>query len=142
MQVDNRVSWYSEHDTPPPLTECPLHIAVRQLAEAAVQQHVLHAAGEVLPRPELVAAMEGWIALVQVIQQRVCPASRPAAPRLEVMKVTFDALFAALPASALSPLLQAKLRRALILCATQSRAAGCPLVCAPQGVLLGQDDQG
>jgi len=125
--MDKRDCLCTEDEALPLLSECPLHTAMRQLVEAAMQQHVLHAMGEVLPRPELMAAMEGWIALQRVTQQRVCPATRQVVLHPEEVEITLDALFAALPTYATSPQLRSWLRRALVICAAQSQAAGCPL---------------
>jgi hypothetical protein len=134
--MDTRKSVGANHSAPAHLGECPLHVAMHRLAEASVHQDVLHAMGEVLPRPELVAAIEGWLALQRVVQQRVCPATRQVAMRPEKVHVTLDALFAALPTSSNSPQLRSQLRCALTICAAQSQTAGCPWVGAPQQRLL------
>jgi hypothetical protein len=134
--MQTRKAACANHSAPAQLSECPLHIVMQRLAEAAVRQDVLHVVGEVLPRPGYVAAIEGWLALLHVVQQRVCPATRQVALRPEEVHVTLDALFAAFPTSANSPQLQSQLRCAITSCAAQGQAAGCPWVGAPRERLL------
>lgn len=56
--------------------ECPLHIAMDELARASVTQHVLYLEGECLPRPELLADLDRWVSIHSLIHNRICVASR------------------------------------------------------------------
>jgi hypothetical protein len=56
--------------------ECPLHLAMDELARASVTQHVLYLEGECLPRPELLAELDRWVWIHSLIHNRICVASR------------------------------------------------------------------
>lgn len=77
-------------------TECPLHLAMEQIARIAVRQHVLYLEGECQPRPELLEELDAWSSLHTLIRSRVCVASRvsPLAPD------ELEAVLAALPRQA------------------------------------------
>lgn len=109
-----------------PNAECPFHTMIRQLAGTAVKQHILHLEGEVLPRADLVAALDTWHGLYHLLRTHVCPATRTAAlppADVEAMSDTFLA-------HSLTPT-QASLRtslcRQLARCAGGQSAQDCPL---------------
>jgi len=58
------------------VAECPLHVAMGELAHVSVTQHILYLEGECLPRPELLAELDRWVAIHTLIHDRVCVASR------------------------------------------------------------------
>ena len=55
---------------------CPLQQAMEEIAQAAVEQHVLYQEGESQPRPELLARLDAWTELHRLIRSRICSASR------------------------------------------------------------------
>jgi hypothetical protein len=62
----------------PELVECPLHVAMDEVARASVNQHVLYLEGECLPRPELLAKLDRWVSMHSLILNRICVATRTA----------------------------------------------------------------
>jgi len=58
------------------LVQCPLHTAMDELARVTVTQHVLYLEGECLPRPEILADLDRWVAIHTLIHDRICVASR------------------------------------------------------------------
>jgi hypothetical protein len=58
------------------IEECPLHLAMDELARASVTQHVLYLEGECLPRPELLADIDQWFSIHSLVHNRICAASR------------------------------------------------------------------
>jgi hypothetical protein len=68
---------YAISSLPPEVvTQCPLHIAMDELARASVKQDVLYMEGECLPRPELMAELDRWVSLHSLIHSRICVATR------------------------------------------------------------------
>jgi hypothetical protein len=61
---------------PEVFVECPLHLAMDELARASVNQHVLYLEGECLPRPELMAELDRWVSIHSLILNRICVATR------------------------------------------------------------------
>jgi hypothetical protein len=61
---------------PEVVIECPLHLAMDELAHASVNQHVLYLEGECLPRPELLAELDRWVSIHSLILNRICVATR------------------------------------------------------------------
>jgi hypothetical protein len=55
---------------------CPLHTLVGQIAQTALQQHVLFLEGECLPRVEAIRDLESLTTLVKLVSGRVCVCSR------------------------------------------------------------------
>lgn len=103
--------------------ECPLHVAMEEIAQVAVRQHVLYVEGECQPRPELVNRLERWLALHARIRSAICAASRSGAISVDDLERTLDALLP--PPGDVDALPQwRRLRRALTACAT---SATCPL---------------
>ena len=104
--------------TMPLVRECPLHIAMRHVAEAAVTQHVLYAEGEYAPRADLVESLEHWFRVHQLVRDYICPASRSVAPQRSDLALAL----ASLPAAS-----RARLGAAIAGCGRRSPADGCPL---------------
>lgn len=98
--------------------ECPLHIAMRQVAEAAVTQHVLYAEGEYAPRADLNETIEHWFRVHQLVRDYICPASRTLAPTPRDL----DLALASLPAES-----RARMTTMLRECGGRTAADGCPL---------------
>jgi hypothetical protein len=61
---------------PEVIVECPLHLAMDELAHASVTQHVLYLEGECLPRPELLAKLDRLVSVHSLILNRICVATR------------------------------------------------------------------
>lgn len=116
---------------PATLSECPLHTAMRHLAEAAVAQHVLYLEGEVRARPGLVNTVARWERMHTFIRECVCPATREVAigaPALaEVVNTTLESIFT--PGQ---QHLRAQFVGALEACAACASAAECPLGASPE----------
>ena len=97
---------------------CPLHLAMQELARAAVSQLVYYAEGEYAPRPDLMRELERWQQAHRLIADGVCPASRttgdPAA--------TLDDIFSLIPEDCFAPA-----REALRCCAQRDKSDPCPL---------------
>lgn len=115
---------------PATLSECPLHTAMRHLAEAAVAQHVLYLEGEVRARPGLVNTVARWERMHTLIRECVCPATREidvGAPALaEIVDSTLEGMFT--PGQ---QHLRTQFVRALEVCAACASAAECPLSASP-----------
>ena len=56
--------------------ECPLHIAMCEMARLSVTQHVLYLEGECLPRPDITRELEIWSSLHALVSTRLCVAAR------------------------------------------------------------------
>lgn len=112
------------------LRECPLHTAMRQLAEAAVAQHVLYVEGEVRARPHLVGAIARWERMHTLIRQCVCPATREVAigapVAVEIADRTLEGVF-----TPEQQHLRTQLIRALEACVACTNATECPLDAVP-----------
>lgn len=106
--------------------ECPLHTAMRHLAEAAVAQHVLYLEGEVRARSGLLTTISRWEHMHTVIRECVCPATREVkvgAPALaEIVNSALDEMF--MPGQ--QPL-RNQFARALRVCSGCTSSAECPL---------------
>lgn len=103
--------------------ECPLQVAMEEIARVAVQQHVLYLEGECQPRPELVRLLEQWSALHTRIRTHICVATRECAIPADELERTLDALLPP-PADATGLPRWRRLRRALAACASSTT---CPL---------------
>jgi hypothetical protein len=55
---------------------CPLHLAMHELARAAVSQLVYYAEGEYAPRRDLMRELDRWQQAHRLIADGICPASR------------------------------------------------------------------
>ncbi len=110
------------------LIECPMHTAMRQVAEAAVTQHVLYAEGVYWPREGLLHEMRVWLRLHELVRAFVCPATRGE----DVQKPgDLDHALAELPVA-----MRASVAEAISVCGRRSRGEGCPLESEPAGRLI------
>jgi hypothetical protein len=55
---------------------CPLHLAMQELARAAVSQLVYYAEGEYASRPDLMRELDRWQQAHRLIADGICPAAR------------------------------------------------------------------
>jgi hypothetical protein len=99
------------------LLECPLHIAMDELARVTVTQHVLYLEGECLPRPEILAELNRWVVIHTLIHDQICVASRTTP--LEDSEV--ESALQAMQGDRRTP------GRLLQACATCNEARCCPL---------------
>lgn len=106
--------------------ECPLHVVARELAQAAVMQHVLFLEGECQPRAPLSEAICAWADLYQFIRGSVCPASRWAPLDAEELGAVAGRMLARIPAST-DPARIDRLRRAVLMCGSCRSVSTCPL---------------
>jgi hypothetical protein len=106
--------------------ECPHHVAIEGIAQAAVKQHVLFLEGECQPRNDLLRRLDAWSSLHALIRSRICVASRVATISPDELERTLDALSRDLPElrGDAGPLDYRQLRDALAGCA---QAVTCPL---------------
>lgn len=123
MKTDPEVTTQREGRVAIPRMECPLHLVMEEIAQAAVRQHVLHLEGECQPRAELVQQLEQRSALYTRIRTHICAASRGATIPPDDLERTLDALLP-LPANATDLPRWRRLRHALAACATSTT---CPL---------------
>lgn len=108
-------------------SECPFHTVMRQVAEAAVLQHVLHLEGEVLPRQDLVENLERWQQVYRLVRIQVCPATRDAALTADEVHTLLDiALPCLMPPDAPQPL-WSRLSARIATCAKFPTSRECPL---------------
>jgi hypothetical protein len=109
-----------------PDSACPFHTVTNQLAHTAVMQQVLYLEGEVLPRDNLLDAMDGWGQLYRLVRTHVCPATRQTPLTQENLAALVDIavpqLLSQVPVEVL-----AALRQQLVACATCLSAQQCPL---------------
>jgi hypothetical protein len=98
-------------------TLCPLHVAMQELAEAAVCQLVYYAEGEYAPRPDLLRELERWQQAHRLIADSVCPASRTGANPAVALSV----VSALIPEDRFTPA-----REALRCCAQRDQSDPCP----------------
>jgi hypothetical protein len=104
------------------ISECPLHMAVRRLARAAVTQHVFYAEGEYAPRPALAEEMHAWVRIHDLVRGSVCPASR--APNVTLAEIE---LAIASATAMVHQDVRSELRAALVACGARSTGEGCPV---------------
>jgi hypothetical protein len=102
---------------------CPLQQAMEEIAQAAVQQHVLYQEGESQPRPELLARLDAWTALHRLIRSRICTASRESRISVVELESALEDLFPQAEDAVTRSRLQ-HLRANLAACAG---ATSCPL---------------
>lgn len=121
----------TSEDDPEPEIECPFHTIMRHLAGTAVQQHILHLEGELLPRPDLVNALESWQQLYRLVRTHVCPATREAPLLPADIDALVDTALPRLLADAAPPQVSARLRRRLTQCASVESSRDCPLSLVP-----------
>lgn len=109
-----------------PIRECPLHTAMRHLAEATVAQHVLYLEGEVRSRPDLVNTISRWERMHTLIRECVCPVTRAvpvSAPALaEIVDITLSGMFT--PGQ---EQLRTQFVHVLEVCAACATTAECPI---------------
>jgi hypothetical protein len=106
--------------------ECPHHVAIEGIAQAAVKQHVLFLEGECQPRSDLLRRLDAWSSLHALIRSRICVASRVATISPDELEHSLDVLSRDLTElkDDSSPLGHRQLRDALAGCA---QAVTCPL---------------
>jgi hypothetical protein len=75
-----------------PVQECPLHSAMREIAQLATEQHIFYLEGECLPRPDLLRRLQTWSLLHQVVSTRLCPANRDTPLHLEELESIIEAI--------------------------------------------------
>jgi hypothetical protein len=128
----------TEHEAHAAHLDCPLHTAMRRIAETAVQQHILHAAGECLPHPNLMQRLSAWSTVHALLRTRICPAMRPASPDPDARAAALHQI------RALAPLLRVPdgypqtdaLLQAVARCAACEQAAECPIEPSSEESLL------
>ena len=126
MNTKLETDYRHESQLAPLCLECPLHLAMEEIANTAVTQHVLYLEGECQPRPELLGQLEVWTSLHALIRSRVCVASRETTMSPEELASALDTLTDGTDIAD-SPRLQG-LRAGLAACA---RATSCPLGTEP-----------
>ena len=106
--------------------ECPHHVTIEGIAQAAVKQHVLFLEGECQPRSDLLRRLDAWSSLHALIRSRICVASRVATISPDELEHSLDVLSRDLTElkDDSSPLDHRQLRDALAGCA---QAVTCPL---------------
>lgn len=114
---------------PVTIAECPLHTAMRQVAEAAVTQHVLYAEGVYRPREGLAQEMQVWLRLHELVRTAICPATRTIGA---LAPGDVEIALAGLPEE-----MRTKVATAIRLCGRRSRGEGCPLESEPAATLFG-----
>lgn len=112
--------------------ECPLQTAMRQIAEAAVTQHVLYAEGVFQPRDGLLHEMQAWLRLHELVRTGICPATR-AGSGAALEPGDLEIALAGLPVE-----MRGKVARSIRVCGRRSRGEGCPLDAQPDGRLIGR----
>lgn len=123
METDQEAASQREVLPETPCMECPLQVAMEEIARAAVQQHVLYLEGECQPRPELIQRLETWSSLHALIRSRICTTSREEAISADALESALDTLVPHSADTATQRQLRA-LRAAIVTCA---RATSCPL---------------
>ncbi len=103
--------------------ECPLHVAMQELAQAAVRQHVLYLEGECLPRPELMQTIERWCSFSAIISSRVCVVSRTATIAPAELDAVLETLFPSSRDAVMPPIRQSL----FVSCTRCAQATSCPL---------------
>lgn len=103
--------------------ECPLQVAMEEIARVAVQQHVLYLEGECQPRPELMGRLESWSSLHALIRSHICVTSREGRISPDALEGALDMLTPPGTDDA-NDLRRSALRTAIMACA---RATSCPL---------------
>jgi hypothetical protein len=121
--------------TPP--RECPLHSAMRELAELATAQHIFYLEGECLPRPDLLRRLQTWSLLHQVVSSHLCPATRATLLPVEELESTLKTIRSQMrypkttdTSDALEEteeLFQRRLSATLFACEACAHATYCPL---------------
>lgn len=114
------------------IAECPLHTAMREVAEAALTQHVLYAEGVYQPREGLGQEMQVWLHLHELVRTSMCPATRAQTSALEPGDL--EIAVAGLPME-----MRAKVATAIRACGRRSQGEGCPLETEPVGSLIGEN---
>ena len=118
--------------TPP--QECPLHSAMRELAQLATAQHVFYMEGECLPRPDLLRRLQAWSLLHHVVSSRLCTATRDTPLHVEEIENTLEPIRSQVRYPDTSDaieeteeLFQRRFLAALATCEACARATSCPL---------------
>lgn len=113
------------------VVECPLHTAMRQVAEAALTQHVLYTEGVYGPREGLAHEMQAWLRVHELVRTGICPATRTGSAALEPGDL--EIALAGLPVEK-----RGQVAAAIRVCGRRSRGEGCPLEAEPAERLVGQ----
>ena len=106
---------------------CPLHLAMQELAQAAVSQLVYYAEGEYAPRPDLMRELERWQQAHRLIADYLCPASRTACDPAVALRVACTLI----PEDC-----YATMRETLRCCAQRNESDPCPLAGASEAHLF------
>lgn len=106
-----------------PGLDCPLHLAMRELARAAVRQHIYYEAGEYQPRGDLLCALRSWARLHELISAAVCGARGDTT----CTAAALDRAVAALPAA-----WRASVREGVARCLECAPGERCPLAQEPE----------
>ena len=123
-------------ETPPEATGeaeslgCPLQTAMRQVAEAAVTQHVLYAEGVYQPRDGLLHEMGAWLRLHELVRSGICPATRGGSGAA-VDPGDLEIALASVPVE-----MRAQVAASIRVCGRRNRGEGCPLEIEPAGSLI------
>lgn len=123
MMIEPDITTECEGPVAIPRIECPLHVAIEEIAQHAVRQHVLYLEGECQPRPQLAERLEQWAALYTRIRTHICAATRGATLPPDELERALDALIPP-PADETEVPRWRRLRRALAACAIST---ACPL---------------
>lgn len=108
--------------------ECPLHTAMRQVAEAALTQHVLYTEGVYRPRDGLLREMQVWLRVHELVRTAICPATRTTGI---LEPGDLEIAVAGLPVE-----MRARVATAIRVCARCSAGESCPLESEPEESLL------
>lgn len=103
---------------------------MRQVAEAAVTQHVLYAEGVYRPREGLLHEMQAWLRLHELVRTGICPATRASGAALAPDDL--EIALAGVPEA-----MRVKVARSIRICGRRSRGEGCPLDAQPPDDLIG-----
>ena len=106
-----------------PAMGCPLQQAMEEIAQAAVEQHVLYQEGESQPRPELLARLDAWTALHRLIRSRICTASRES----RITDVELESALDDLLPQGGDVVTRSELQHLRVILAACARATSCPL---------------
>jgi hypothetical protein len=107
--------------------ECPLHIAMREMARLAVTQHVLYLEGECLPRPDVTRQLEIWSSLHALVSTRLCATARTTPLDREDFAIALEAIRARVECSDTAGRFSQDLEEVLTRSASCASSTSCPL---------------
>jgi hypothetical protein len=112
-------------------TNCPLHLAMGEIARLSVTQHVLYLEGECLPRPDIARELEIWSSLHALVSTRLCVAARTTPLDQEEFAAALEGIRARVKCSETSGStthqFQYDVEQTLTQCLTCARSCSCPL---------------